>query len=906
MAELPSGTVSFLFTDLEGSTRLWEEHSDAMRPALARHDDILRRAVVDHDGWVVKTTGDGLHAVFRTARDALDAATAMQVGLGAESFGELGPLRVRVGVHTCEAEFRDGDYYGREVNRAARLMSVAHGGQIVVSLATSELVRDGSVELVDLGEHRLRDVTNVERIFQVSAPGLAREFPPLRSLDTLPGNLPRQVTTFVGREVEVEALAGLVLRSSLVTLTGVGGVGKTRLALQVAGDVAHEFPDGVWLCELAPVADPGAVWDTVAASLCVPRNPSRALAVTMLEFLGPKRLLLVLDNCEHLLDVVARLVDEIAHGCPRLAIVATSREGLALAGEHLVAVPALGVPAEDADSGAVAHSDAVHLFCDRAREAKSDFALTERNTAAVGQLCRRLDGIPLAIELAAARVRSLSPEELVARLDQRFRLLTRGSRAALERQQTLRNTIDWSYDLLSVTERDALNRLSVFAGGWDLAAAEAILSGGKFDDADAIDLLSQLVDKSLVLADEDTRGRTRYRLLETIRQYAQERLQASGDTASVRRRHADHYVAIAETAGPHLRSRDQLEWAQAVAADIDNFRAVLDWAVEMPSPEHAFRLIAPFTVSMAIGDAARDWGETASTIPGGEGHPLFPVVAAWAGQAATLRGDFEQAEARIAAAEQAQATIDASHPSVLSARAVLAFYRGDPEQARTHAEAWVEVARASADDYELAYGLLTLAGTLSLSEHDDALVTLEESLCIARDRGILSLLSIGLPLLAAFTNEQSEQLAILDEAIEVSHQVGDRWGVTHILGAKGLIAAHTGEWRTLLQTSLDLAEQKPQPDPWFIAVAFIAAGHALCELGQFEPAAVLIGRWDAMSDREAVDDWTREQLAKIDTMLLAALGEEQLAALTTRGGALELHEAVAYLRVEAGRALAAP
>jgi predicted ATPase len=804
-------------------------------------------------------------------------------------------------VHTCEAQYRDGDYYGSEVNRAARLMAVAHGGQIIVSLAASALVRDGSVELTDLGEHRLRDLTNVERIFQVSAPGLAREFPPLRSLDTLPGNLPRQVTTFVGREVEVETLASLVLGSSLVTLTGVGGVGKTRLALQVAADVAHEFPDGAWLCELAPVADPDAVWDTLAASLCVQRNPGRPLDVTVLEYLGAKRLLLVLDNCEHLLDVVARLVDEIAHGCPRLAVLATSREGLALAGEHLVAVPTLGVPGEDADSDAVAHSDAVHLFCDRAHDAKSDFALTERNAAAVGQLCRQLDGIPLAIELAAARVRSLSPEELVTRLGQRFRLLTRGSRAALERQQTLRNTIDWSYDLLGEGERNALNRLSVFAGGWDLAAAGAILSGGEFDDADVIDLLSQLVDKSLVLADEDARGGTRYRLLETIRQYAQERLQTAGDTAWARRRHADHYVAVAEAAGPHLRSRDQLEWANAVAAETDNFRAVLDWAVETPSPEHAFRLIAPFTVSMAIGDAARDWAETASTIPGGEEHALFPMVAAWAAQAATLRGDFEAAEAHVAAAERAQSAVGASLPSVSSARAVLAFYRGDLEQARVHAEAWVELARASADRYELAYGLLTLAGALDLSEPAVAQATLDEALRVARDAGILSALSIGLPFLAAkLTSGQSERaLAILDEAIEVSRQVGDRWGVSQILLAKFSIAAHRGEWRTLLQASLDLAEQQPQPAPTFIAFSFRSAGHAFCGLGYFDPAAVLIGKGDAMFDRRTLHDWSREELAVTDATLLAAHGEQRLAALTRRGAALELNDAIAYLHAQA-------
>ena len=424
-----------------------------------------------------------------------------------------------------------------------------------------------------------------------------------------------------------------------MTLTGVGGVGKTRLALQVAAEVIGEFPDGAWLCEFAPVTDPDAVWETLATCLRVQPLPGRALDESVLDYLAAKRLLLVLDNCEHLLDAVARLVDAIERRCPRVSVLATSREGLAVAGERMVAVPSLGVPAGDADGDELRQAEAVRLFWDRASAAKSDFALTDRNVGAVGVLCRRLDGIPLAIELAAARVRSLSPEDLVARLDQRFKLLTHGSRAALERHQTLRSTIDWSYDLLTPTERHALNRLSVFAGGCDLAAAEAVLPGDELDAVDVVDVLGQLVDKSLVVVD-DADGGVRYRLLETIRQYAQERLDASGDPVAVRRRHADHYVALAEAAGPHLRGREHLEWTSVVTRDIDNFRAALDWAVETPSPEHALRLVAPLAVQGRTGELAMDWAATASAIPGGDGHPLFPVVAAWAAWGATWRRRF--------------------------------------------------------------------------------------------------------------------------------------------------------------------------------------------------------------------------------------------------------------------------
>ena len=655
MAELPSGTVTFLFTDVEASTRLWEEHPEAMRGALARHDAIVRGAIESHGGDVVKTTGDGFHAVFASVEDALAAAADAQVALYAEPWGLTDGLRVRMGLHTCQVEMRDGDYYGSGVNRAARLMSVAHGGQVVVSAATAELAAETVFELRELGEHRLAGLSRPERVSQLCPVGLAEEFPPLRSVDALPGNLPRQVTSFVGRDAELETLADLVRSRPLVTLTGVGGVGKTRLAQEVAAEAIRGFPDGAWLCELAPVTDADALWDTMAKAFRLLPPSGRSLEEVLLEYLAPKRLLLVLDNCEHLLDAVAGAVRVIEARCPHVSVLATSREGLAVPGEQLVAVPSLGIPAVDVDDELLVLVESVRLFCDRASSVKADFESSGPNLSAVGVLCRRLDGIPLAIELAAARSTSLSPGDLVARLDQRFKLLARGSRASLERHQTLRNTIDWSYDLLDNTERDALQRLSVFAGGCDLVAAEAVVADEDLDPFDVVHVVGQLVDKSLVLADTDD-GQIRYRMLETIRQYAQERLEASGTTDRVRARHAAYYVALAETAGPQLRNRDQLEWARRMAPETDNLRAALNWAVEAGSAEPALRLVTSLAVhGVAIGYSALDWAETSIEIAGAGDHPLFPAAASWAAWSAVLHGDFDRAEVFVAQAEAAQA-----------------------------------------------------------------------------------------------------------------------------------------------------------------------------------------------------------------------------------------------------------
>ena len=562
MSELPSGTVSFLFTDLEGSTCLWEEHPDAMQGALARHDELMRAAIRSHAGHVVKTTGDGFHATFATASDAIDAAVDAQLALAAESWPETGPLRVRMGVHTGAAAVRDGDYYGTALNRAARLMSVGHGGQVLVSLATNELVRGSGIEFEDLGSHRLRDLGEPERIFQVVHPGLETEFAALRSLDAFATNLPLQVTTFVGRDDDVADVIEALGQSRVVTLIGVGGVGKTRLAVQTAAEVLPCYRDGVWICELGPLSDPGQVPDVVADALGVQQRPRQSLAESLVVALRSKELLVVLDNCEHLLDAAARLVAAMVGSCPGVTVLATGREGLGVRGERMMMVRSLPLPSERATTDEILTADAVTLFTERAEQSGGALDLDPDTASTVAQLCRRLDGIPLALELAAARTRMMSPQEIAGRLDERFRLLTGGSRTAVERHQTLRQAVDWSYDLLDERERLILDRLGVFSGGFTLDAAEAVVGGDGIDPRDVFDGITLLVDKSLVVADREHHD-TRYRLLETIRQYALERLDEGGVTDTMRRRHATWCAEFVAEASVGMQGPDEVAWRRA-------------------------------------------------------------------------------------------------------------------------------------------------------------------------------------------------------------------------------------------------------------------------------------------------------------------------------------------------------
>ncbi len=555
----PSGVVTFLFTDIEGSTRRWEKDADGMRLALAAHDEVLRSATEANGGFMFKHTGDGVCAAFSSPRSAVNAAVAGQRGL---------ELPVRMGLATGEAELREGDYFGAVLNRAARVMAAGHGGQILLAESTAGLL--SGVDLVDLGPRRLRDLPTAVGVFQVRATGLRTEFPALRALDASPGNLRAATTSFIGREPEVVELEAAVRAHRLVTLTGVGGVGNTRLALEVAAQLADEFPDGVWVFELAAVTDPDAVPDAVASVLGIIQQPGKSVSESVAAALEGRVRLLVFDNCEHVLNNAADLIDTILVHSATVKILATSREGVEVGDEQLWRVPSL-----DVDAGI--DSAAVNLFVERARSVASSFSLANADeTAAVVELCHRLDGIPLAIELAASRMASMTVDEVRDRLDHRLRLLVR-SRRGLARHQTLRHSVAWSYDLLDDAEKALLERCSVFAGGFDLQSACAVAGSDGSDDYAILDLLDALVRKSLLVADRSA-GRTRFSMLETIRQFAEEQLVAHGEAAKARAAHARHFAELEADVlalWDSPRQREAFVWLSTELADL---RTAFRWS----------------------------------------------------------------------------------------------------------------------------------------------------------------------------------------------------------------------------------------------------------------------------------------------------------------------------------------
>ncbi|MBI3970835.1 MAG: adenylate/guanylate cyclase domain-containing protein [Chloroflexi bacterium] len=798
---LPSGTVTFFFTDIEGSTKLWEQLPEAMHRALALHDRLLVETIEAHGGAVFKTVGDAVYAAFATAPAALAAVLAAQRALDHERWETiLGPdrhIRVRMALHTGTAHERGGDYFGPSLNRVARLLAAGHGGQVLLSLTTEELVRDGlpeDVSLRDLGERRLKDLVRPERIFQVVASDLPATFPPLRTLDARPNNLPLQPTPLIGRQQELAEVRTRLLErgTRLLTLTGPGGTGKTRLSLQVAAEAIDDFTHGVYFVPLAAIRDPDLVAPAIAQALALREEAGRPMAETVRAFLADRHLLLVLDNLEQVLNA-APLVGDLLVACPHLHMLTTSRSVLGVYGEQELAIPPLPVPPP---SGVpllerLAACDSVRLFVERAMDARGDFALTSENTPAVAEICRRLDGLPLTIELAAARVKVLSPQAMLPLLDRRLDLLTTGARNRPPRQQTLRSLIDWSYDLLDADEQALFRRLGVFAGGCTLEAADAVCSvpsptsnaqrprfqapSGEAADIgpgtrnwglNVLDGITSLVEKSLLRQEDGANGAARFVMLETIREYALERLDTSGgpgEAEAVRRAHAECYLSLAEAALPALYGAEQDTWLERLEDEHDNLRAALRY----------------WEAQRLVGRALRLAGS---------------LAAFW-----RSHGHVQEGRAHLERLTQI-AGPDVStpaHAQALNAAGTLAGTQGDDAAALVHFERSLAIWRALGNRRRAA-GLALNIGYLALRRGDlpAARRWFEGSLATAREldnrQGVANSLH-NLAYLALVEGEYLHAGALAEECLRLQRELGNTKGIAGALGNLAAAATELGD-----------------------------------------------------------------------------------------------------------------
>jgi predicted ATPase/class 3 adenylate cyclase len=772
-----------LFTDLEESTPLWENHPGLMQELTAKHDAIMREAIESHRGRVVKTTGDGFHAIFDAASDAAAAALAGQLAMLEEPWpADTGPLQVRMGLHTGESRERDRDYYGADVNRAARVMAVAHGGQILASQATAAIVRNAApadVTLADLGEHRLRGLAAPDRLWQLCHPSLPAEFPPLETLSTLKHNLPVQLSTFVGRQQELADIRRLLQQTHLLTLLGPGGTGKTRLMLEAAEEVIGDYPGGVYLAELAPLTDPDLIDERIAAAVGVQEQPGRAIRDSLVDFLRRKEFLLLLDNVEHVVRQCAEMAEHLLTHCPRLKILVTGREALFIHGEVTLQIPSLSLPTRNGslDLRQIRSSEAVQLFLTRAQEFRPDFELNQANAATIAEIVRRLDGIPLALELATARLRLLSVDQIAERLDDRFRLLTGGRRTALGRQQTLRAMIDWSWNLLDRHERLLLQRLAVFSGGWTMEAAQAVAADDDLDEYEVFDLLEQLVGKSLVTVKYPARGEARYGMLESIRQYGLERLYESGEGEMLRDRYTDYYVTFAEEAGSHLWQSDMLPWMGRIVAELDNLRAVMVWTQD-ERPELALRIAANLIyreVQWLHPAEARSW--------------LEPAI--------------ERARQRLAA-EPAAVRMDDFIRALVGLGATYGWY-GRHAEAVPILEEGIELARRHGEYRHLVYATGTkYGGTLHVLPAAQ-MRELEEAIAIGRENGfvvelIYPLGAYALSLIAE--GKMDEGWPLVEEALALARQLNNPYMNAVVQAGHGMVASLRGELAAAREHSL--------------------------------------------------------------------------------------------------------
>ncbi len=804
----PSGTVTLVFTDIEASTNLLQALGDRYPEVLAVHHRLIREAFAKHAALERGSAGDGLYFVFGSAREAIHAAIDGQLAVAAQIWPEGVAVRDRMGLHTGEPVQASEGYVGLDVHRAARICAAGHGGQILLSQTTRDLVVDQlrlPMGMVDLGVHRLRSLDEPQRLFQVIGPGLPRNFPPPRTTEVRRNNLKIEVTSFIGREREIEQATAMLERSPLLTLTGPGGVGKTRLGPRLAKGLIEDFEDGTWLVECGGLTDPAFVLPAVVSAIGLTEPAGRLLLDAVVDQLRGKRLLLVLDDCDPVLAACADLVETLVRSCSGVRIVVTSREALGVPGEAILPIASLMTPAAGARIalGELAEVEACRLFIERAGAIQPTFALTETNARSVAQICHRLDGIPLAIELAAARVRSLPVEQIAARLDDRFRLLTGGSRTSVARHQTLRATIDWSYDLLTEPERAVLRRLSAFSGGASLGAAESVCAGDPVDPIDVVDVLGRLVEKSLVVTDP-TLAEARFKLLETIREYARSRLVEADEGDATLRRHRDWYVALVDEASPtFFHGPEPIEWLSRLDREHDDLRSALEWCVDQPGE-------ARFGLRIAAGlwryweirghlTEGRGWLERMVQELGGDFTPLRADALTGAGNLAFMQGEFRAASAFHGASLAIHRQIGDRQSVAYAANnlANTAALLGDHAQARALYEETIALTRELGDVRGVAFGSIHLADVAARQgDFESARNIQEEILAMVRGLGDRWTEAFALDTFARTTSwagDRAEARSLHTEALGILEEIGDRRGVARVLTHLAELALADGE-----------------------------------------------------------------------------------------------------------------
>jgi predicted ATPase/class 3 adenylate cyclase len=823
---LPTGTVSLLCTDIEGSTRLLQTLGERYAEALAEHRRLLRSAFAEHRGCEVDTQGDAFFYAFSRAHDAVAGAVAAQRALAAHAWPEGSALRVRIGIHTGEPTATGEGYVGIDVHRAARVMSAGHGGQVLLTQSTRDLLPgelSDTVSLRDLGEHRLKDLTHAQRLYQLVIPGLENDFPALKTLEARPTNLPIQPTPLIGREQQMTEAVALARQEGirLVTLTGAGGTGKTRLSLQVAAELVADFEDGVFFVDLASITDPHLFIPTVSQTLSVRERPGESLSETLKDYLRDKKLLLVFDNFEQLLDA-GPAVSALLAGAPNLKALITSRAPLHLSGEHEYSVPPLAVPDLNTSEppATLAAYEGVQLFLERAQAVKPEFELTSENAPAVAEICARLDGLPLAIELGAARVRILSPMALLGRLSQRLELLTGGARDAPARQRTLRDTIEWSYDLLDASEQRLFAGLSVFLGGRTIEAAEAVCDPLTAElDMSVFDGVASLVEKSLLRQDEGPAGEPRLLMLETIREYALDRLERSGDAELLRQRHAHYFVALAEEAEPEILRADQVLWLERLEAERDNFRAALGWLLGRGDTELALRLIGSLRrawVARGYLSETRKWLEAAferkaALSPHVEAKALYGL-----GRVALVEGDYDEAIPSLERSAGLFRKLGESEGLVFSLADLgfIAIAQGRHEDAQRFADESLAEAKVAGNERTIAAALHSLACTkLDAGEYGEARSLFEQSLELRRKLGDKRNVANSLGLLgsvALLEGDYDGATALLDESLALGRDLGNPLIVSAALANESLVAlaaGHSGRAAALCIEGLTLSHE---------------------------------------------------------------------------------------------------